>query len=270
MPEEDSLCLFFRSLALQFPEEAEGLDAVLTSLGCERITNKQRLGQLTDAHWARLSIPLGLEALIREALVSSSEKQQKPLVGLTSSQNDFFPVEKSLCEEVRPEYSEESFPSLQLEPPEDLELRWTRLLLDTLPPDKRGPLWAQWDAADSSTERFMMFLEYSSYLGKGDNTFGSIGYDDEEEEDTTQGLRKRETSGIKNARLSSRGRAAVEERKAKLAGTWENREALPTLLESYVEDSDRNAEKSEFGPKGAEGILLFLGLMTVLAILRWL
>ncbi|CAK8985348.1 unnamed protein product [Durusdinium trenchii] len=43
---------------------------------------------------------------------------------------------------------------------------WHELLEDTLPPDKRPLLQASWERAESPSERYMLFLEYSSYLRK--------------------------------------------------------------------------------------------------------
>merc|ERR1712151_1118740 len=55
---------------------------------------------------------------------------------------------------------------MDLTPPPDLEALWQQLLDDTLPPDKRQSLQDSWDATPDSNDRYMMFLEYSSYLRK--------------------------------------------------------------------------------------------------------
>lgn len=53
-----------------------------------------------------------------------------------------------------------------LTPPDDLDRLWNQLLEDTLPPDKRAALMQSWRETPSANERYMMFLEYSSYLRK--------------------------------------------------------------------------------------------------------
>ncbi|CAD7923937.1 unnamed protein product [Amoebophrya sp. A120] len=55
-------------------------------------------------------------------------------------------------------------PPFQLEPPENLEELWENLLLETLPPDKRDVLQQQWVDTPTVEEKFMMLLEYNSYL----------------------------------------------------------------------------------------------------------
>ena len=57
-----------------------------------------------------------------------------------------------------------------LQPPTDVEGQWRRLLEDTLPPEKRGPLEAAWEAAGSDYDRHMLLLEYSSYLRRPEVT----------------------------------------------------------------------------------------------------
>lgn len=59
---------------------------------------------------------------------------------------------------------------LELKPPRDLEQIWRQLLEDTLPPDKREPLQRSWEATPGDYDRYMMFLEYSSYLRKPELT----------------------------------------------------------------------------------------------------
>lgn len=59
---------------------------------------------------------------------------------------------------------------LELHPPSDLENLWRNLLEDTLPPDKRPSLQATWDMAEDDHEKYMLYLEYSSYLRKPELT----------------------------------------------------------------------------------------------------
>lgn len=60
--------------------------------------------------------------------------------------------------------------STELSPPQELESLWQQLLEDTLPPDKRATLHASWEAVPDRYDRYMMFLEYSSYLRKPEVT----------------------------------------------------------------------------------------------------
>lgn len=53
---------------------------------------------------------------------------------------------------------------IDLQPPADLEALWHSLLEDTLPPDKRASLQSSWTNVRDPHDRYMMFLEYSSYL----------------------------------------------------------------------------------------------------------
>ncbi|CAD7974816.1 unnamed protein product [Amoebophrya sp. A25] len=55
-------------------------------------------------------------------------------------------------------------PEINLEPPENLEELWENLLVETLPPEKRETLWRQWDETPTREDKFMMLLEYNSYL----------------------------------------------------------------------------------------------------------
>lgn len=54
----------------------------------------------------------------------------------------------------------------ELSPPQDLEQMWQQLLEDTLTPDKRAPLQEAWASTPDPHDRYMMLLEYSSYLRK--------------------------------------------------------------------------------------------------------
>mmetsp|Transcript_71087 Transcript_71087/g.123294 ORF Transcript_71087/g.123294 Transcript_71087/m.123294 type:complete len:295 (-) Transcript_71087:88-972(-) len=60
--------------------------------------------------------------------------------------------------------------AMDLTPPPDLELLWQQLLEDTLPPDKRAALQDSWEQTGSDHDKYMMFLEYSSYLRKPEIT----------------------------------------------------------------------------------------------------
>jgi len=60
--------------------------------------------------------------------------------------------------------------AIDLTPPPDLEPLWQQLLEDTLPPDKRAALQESWEQAGDDHDRYMMFLEYSSYLRKPEVT----------------------------------------------------------------------------------------------------
>jgi hypothetical protein len=60
--------------------------------------------------------------------------------------------------------------TLDLTPPDDLDMLWQQLLEDTLPPDKRAALQESWEATPSENDKYMMFLEYSGYLRKPEIT----------------------------------------------------------------------------------------------------
>jgi len=60
--------------------------------------------------------------------------------------------------------------SADFTPPPDLEPLWQRLLEDCLPPDRRQALQENWNDVGSDYDRYMMFLEYSSYLRKQEVT----------------------------------------------------------------------------------------------------
>lgn len=59
---------------------------------------------------------------------------------------------------------------LELTPPGNLEELWMQLLEDTLPPDRHPALQATWEGTPDPHERYMMLLEYSSYLRKPELT----------------------------------------------------------------------------------------------------
>lgn len=59
---------------------------------------------------------------------------------------------------------------LELTPPPNLEELWMSLLEDTLPADRHPALQATWDSTPDPNERYMMLLEYSSYLRKPELT----------------------------------------------------------------------------------------------------
>ncbi len=54
---------------------------------------------------------------------------------------------------------EDGYPSLHFEVPPNLDELWENLLVDTLPPDKRDSVQAQWDQTPDENDRYMMFLE---------------------------------------------------------------------------------------------------------------
>jgi len=57
-------------------------------------------------------------------------------------------------------------PAVDLAPPPDLEVLWQQLLEDTLPPDKRRILEDAWETTHEPHDKYMMYLEYTSYLRK--------------------------------------------------------------------------------------------------------
>lgn len=59
---------------------------------------------------------------------------------------------------------------LELTAPANLEELWQSLLEETLPPDRWPSLQAAWNATPEPHERYMMLLEYSSYLRKPELT----------------------------------------------------------------------------------------------------
>jgi len=61
-------------------------------------------------------------------------------------------------------------PDAELAPPPDLDELWQQLLEDTLPPDKRKLLQDSWAKCPSQQDRYMMYLEYTSYLRKPEVT----------------------------------------------------------------------------------------------------
>eukprot|EP00933_Yihiella_yeosuensis_P054883 TRINITY_DN5346_c1_g2_i2.p1 TRINITY_DN5346_c1_g2~~TRINITY_DN5346_c1_g2_i2.p1 ORF type:complete len:303 (-),score=85.29 TRINITY_DN5346_c1_g2_i2:74-982(-) len=58
----------------------------------------------------------------------------------------------------------------ELRPPPNLRELWEKLLQDTLTPDKREALEEQWNSTSNESDRYMMFLEYTSYLRKQELT----------------------------------------------------------------------------------------------------
>jgi len=54
----------------------------------------------------------------------------------------------------------------ELAPPADLEQLWQQLLEETLTPDRRGALQEAWQKIPGAHDKYMMFLEYASYLRK--------------------------------------------------------------------------------------------------------
>mmetsp|Transcript_96772 Transcript_96772/g.273444 ORF Transcript_96772/g.273444 Transcript_96772/m.273444 type:complete len:277 (-) Transcript_96772:171-1001(-) len=75
------------------------------------------------------------------------------------------------CEAEDDSSERKGYPSpLDLTPPPDLDILWRQLLEDTLPPDKRPSLQDTWEAAANDDDKYMLLLEYSSYLRKPEIT----------------------------------------------------------------------------------------------------
>ncbi|CAE7227782.1 cgt [Symbiodinium natans] len=193
---------FVSQLRDDHPEDAEDLGEALQVLRQQKINSLERLAKLTDGQWQRLNIPLGIESLLKEeaeaALASSTGEESAPLASEASAKTaperlerlvDEVQLEEELVSEsglyrrgagrVKMEASRESdgrrsaqraepgmLGDMELTPPHNLPELWRELLEDTLPPDKRELLQASWDRAASDSERYMLFLEYSSYLRK--------------------------------------------------------------------------------------------------------
>mmetsp|Transcript_12097 Transcript_12097/g.32421 ORF Transcript_12097/g.32421 Transcript_12097/m.32421 type:complete len:277 (-) Transcript_12097:121-951(-) len=197
-------------LCERFPEDAEDLREALEVLLKQRVGSCERLARLGDAQWQRLNLPLGIEALLRDEAAAvlaeaAAEEAEPPApaavghLGGHSTRAAFdddgsLPLEEFESEGLHrrgggaqrkkqqpfrgfgsssspkgrlpPEEAEVS----QLEPPEDLEALWQRLLEDTLPPDKRPVLQDAWISTKNAHDRYMMYLEYTSYLRKPEVT----------------------------------------------------------------------------------------------------
>ncbi|CAJ1351146.1 unnamed protein product, partial [Effrenium voratum] len=58
---------FIAGLAAAHPEDAEDLAEAAEVLSRQKISSVARLVKLSDSQWQRLNLPLGIEALLREA-----------------------------------------------------------------------------------------------------------------------------------------------------------------------------------------------------------
>jgi len=193
---------FLGSLAARFPADADDLKAAQEVFKQQRLTSCERLSKLTDSQWQRLNLPIGIEALLRDEVVAMttaaadvvpqqddanagnlawpSSRRNSSTVP-SGNDNGELPLEefdppsglhqrRPARKDTRPQRPTEqgtsSLPPLELTPPPDLEDRWQELLRDTLPADKRGALQEAWDATGNAHDRYMMLLEYTSYLRK--------------------------------------------------------------------------------------------------------
>jgi len=190
---------FIAALSANHPDDAEDLAEASKVLQKQKINTLERLAKLTDSQWQRLGLALGIEALLREAASEAALEPHagKPTVTAPTSTESRLETEEPVWEEAtdglfqrkagrraqvssasrtEPRKEKESTGSTgllgdtELLPPENLEELWQELLEDTLPPDKRDLLQASWQRAQSASERYMLFLEYSSYLRKQEVT----------------------------------------------------------------------------------------------------
>mmetsp|Transcript_37768 Transcript_37768/g.90716 ORF Transcript_37768/g.90716 Transcript_37768/m.90716 type:complete len:280 (+) Transcript_37768:22-861(+) len=199
-------------LSRENPDDAEDLAEALGVLQKQKLT-VPRLAKLTEAQWARLGFPLGVETLIQEAVQTVTQHTQAPAAPVaersTSASLDFGEEDSSRVSDpdasagpaqavlrqrrggggpsptssstLRPRIrlagrgSSEALvakekpdpqPDFQLQAPEDLDTLWQDLLADCLGPDKRASLQSAYEKCSTDSERYMMFLEYSSYLRK--------------------------------------------------------------------------------------------------------
>lgn len=197
---------FLGSLAARFPDDADDLKAAQEVLKQQRLTSCERLSKLTEGQWQRLNLPIGIEALLRDEVIalttvaSDGVSQQHAAASSANADNVPWPSSSGNSrtlptgdengevplEEFEPssglyrrkaprehersqrptEQRTSSLPPIELSPPPDLEERWQELLRDTLPPDKRTALQEAWQATNSAHDRYMMLLEYTSYLRK--------------------------------------------------------------------------------------------------------
>lgn len=177
-------------LCARFPDDAEDLKRALPELLKQKITTCERVARLGDNQWQRLGLPLGIEALLRdevELALASEITPRSEAACLTSGHG--IDAKAYVCDQPVKErnFGNESSNGLrrrrggtnidnsstcdrnsfkQLAPPEDLETLWQRLLQETLPPEKRPPLEDMWQTANSDYDKYMLYLEYSSYLRK--------------------------------------------------------------------------------------------------------
>jgi len=188
---------FVSELSADHPEDAEDLGEALQVLRRQKINSLERLVKLTDGQWQRLGIPLGIEALLKEeaeaTLASiSTSADPGPAASKTTDCSERSISEEQLEAEdlvtesglyrrgagrVKMEVGRDSetrqapresglLGDMELSTPQNLSELWHELLEDTLPPDKRELLQASWDRAANDSERYMLFLEYSSYSRK--------------------------------------------------------------------------------------------------------
>lgn len=110
--------------------------------------------------------PFEPEGLRRRGGQGSSE----PRPGASRSSNSGGGYEGSSQQKSAPAERKGLLSAMDLTPPPDLPLLWQQLLEDTLPPDKRAALQDSWEQTGSDHDKYMMFLEYSSYLRKPEIT----------------------------------------------------------------------------------------------------
>jgi len=201
-------------LVERFPEDAEDLQEALELLQKQRLSTCDRLAKLNDNQWQRIGVPIGIEAILRDAVeavqrddvkrtappkVDAAVAVRRPPVPVQSttyedSDDGELPLEPVDVEGLRrrgggnnssaskrqPQRNSQSkgdsgerkglLSPLDLTPPDDLDLLWMQLLEDTLPPDKRAALQESWEQTPGDHDKYMMFLEYSSYLRKPEIT----------------------------------------------------------------------------------------------------
>lgn len=189
---------FLAELSETYPEDAEDLQDVAATFQKQKITSLDRLARLSEGQWQRMNIPIGIESVIKEELEAllAPEQEQK------ADDEDEIPIEEfepSRSENrhrgggsgrqetqiqesgmrnrkggAKPKEKAEKgkglLSSVDLTPPDDLEQLWAQLLSDTLPPDKRSALQESWEQCGNDQDKYMMFLEYSSYLRKPEIT----------------------------------------------------------------------------------------------------
>eukprot|EP00929_Paragymnodinium_shiwhaense_P011318 TRINITY_DN11689_c0_g2_i1.p1 TRINITY_DN11689_c0_g2~~TRINITY_DN11689_c0_g2_i1.p1 ORF type:complete len:275 (+),score=68.42 TRINITY_DN11689_c0_g2_i1:116-940(+) len=98
--------------------------------------------------------PFEYQGLARRRVGDSGRSREQVGTGRSSASSPSKPKQRGLLNES------------ELKAPPDLEQLWEQLLEDTLPPDKRGALQETWLQTPQEHDRYMMFLEYSSYLRK--------------------------------------------------------------------------------------------------------
>lgn len=197
------------SLSRKFPEEAEDLQRALEALLKQKLSSCDRLAKLNDNQWQRLELPLGIEALLREAAATAAAPAAtaapaaaerpvahpgpEPALSRSTARARKAPADEGEIPledwepEVPPEGSfrqrrgsrvlqaeqrgSSSFSKpVVLKPPADLDVIWQELMEESLPPDKRACLQEAFDRAANDQERYMMYLEYSSYFRRPEVT----------------------------------------------------------------------------------------------------